>query len=80
MYSRATLKNDQTHASKMRKFLRGVVLGTKPRMPTISMVMVHTIEATTTTIRRPNLSVKVMREMDVTRAMTAGRGQSGIRR
>ncbi len=34
---RATLKNDQTHAVKIRKFISGVVCGTRPRMPTISM-------------------------------------------
>jgi hypothetical protein len=72
---RATLKNDQTQAVKMRKFCSGSVFGTKPRMPTTSIVNVQTIAATTTMRRRPNLSVSVMRQIDVTRAIIACKRQ-----
>lgn len=70
---RATLKKDQTQAMKIRKFCSGSVFGANPRIPTTSSVMVHTIAATTTTRRRPNLSVSVMRQIDVTKATTAAR-------
>jgi hypothetical protein len=46
-------------------------LGTKPRMPTMSIVRVQIPAAVTTTIRRPNLSVNRISEIDVIRAMIA---------
>ena len=72
MHLRATLKKDQTQATKIKKFFRASVFGTKPRIPTTSMVEVHTIAAMMTMRRRPNLSVNVIRQIEVTSAMTAG--------
>ena len=68
---RATLKKDQTHAVKIRKFCSGGVFETKPRMPTTSIVMVQTRAAINTICRRPNLSVRVIRQTEVKRAMIA---------
>jgi hypothetical protein len=75
---RATLKKDHTQATKMRKFFNAPVLGTKPRIPTINMAMVHTMAEMTTTRRRPNLSVRRISETDVTRAMIAISCQSTL--
>lgn len=69
--SRATLKKDQTQATKMRKFFRASVLGTNPKIPTTNMVQVQTIVAMMTIRRRPNLSVRVIKQTEVTSAMTA---------
>jgi len=65
------LKNDQTHATKIRKFFKASVFDTKPRIPTTSIVTVQTTAAMNTMRRRPNLSVAKMRQMLVTRAMIA---------
>lgn len=65
------MKNDHIQATKMRTFLRGVVFGTKPRIPTTSMVTVHTAAEITTTFRRPNRSVTVIKVMEVPKAITA---------
>ena len=65
------MKNDQMHATKIRKFFNGIVFSTKPRIPTISMVKVQIAAENTTTRRRPNLSVRAIRETEATRAMIA---------
>lgn len=65
------MKNDHTQAMNIRKFWSGVVMGTNPRIPTMSRAMASVNVPTSTTGRRPNLSVARISVTDTTREMTA---------
>ena len=65
------MQNDQTQAVKIRKFFKGPVLGTKPSIPTTIIVTVQMMAATKTMTRRPTLSLRRMRAIEVARAITA---------
>lgn len=75
------MKKDHTQAMKIRKLFSAEVLGTNPRIPTMSIVAVQTMAEITTTLRRPNLSVRTIRQIEVKRAIIAvhscQRGLSG---
>lgn len=68
---RAALNSDHTQATKIRKFLSGLVASTCPKMPTIIIVVVQMIADAMTMLRRPNLSVPMIRQTLVTTARIA---------